>query len=70
MHHKAWILLAVLTPAATSAQSVGNAALIGCSAKADDAERLACYDGLARAISQSRSDHSSKVTSPPLATST
>lgn len=51
MHHKTWILLAMLAPAAVSAQSVGNAALIGCSAKADDAERLACYDGLTKAIS-------------------
>ena len=45
------ILLATGAPAAVSAQSVGNAALVACSAKVNDAERLACYDGLVRGIS-------------------
>ena len=45
------ILLAAVAPAAVSAQSVGNAALVACSAKVNDAERLSCYDGLVRGIS-------------------
>ena len=45
------IVLAAAVPAAVSAQSVGNAALVACSAKVSDAERLACYDGLVRGIS-------------------
>ena len=51
MHRLLLVLLVSLTPLAVSAQTVGNAALLGCAAKVDDAERLTCYDSLARGVS-------------------
>lgn len=59
MHRFALILVASLTtvttgslvPPAALAQTAGSAALLGCAAKVDDSERLACYDALAAGVS-------------------